>query len=74
MSVAELGEQYGDPGLGKALLWAYEHTPCSSCRRDIVVQLDRIGLLVDDLLHECQFDSDEDTRELALRNLSRKDR
>ncbi|HLF29655.1 MAG TPA: hypothetical protein VI566_01355, partial [Xanthomonadales bacterium] len=68
MGVIDLVEKQGDRDLHQALLWAYENTPCSTCRHRAVVQLDKLGLLTDSLVRECCFDADEDTRELAQKH------
>lgn len=68
MGVIDLAEEHVDRDLHHALLWAYENTPCSICRHRAVVQLDKLGLLPDNLVRECLYDADEDTRELARKH------
>ncbi|MCC6907362.1 MAG: hypothetical protein IT430_05415 [Phycisphaerales bacterium] len=50
---------------GESLLWAYEHTPCSMCRRDIVDALIRMRAAPEWLLQECLCDCADDTRVLV---------
>jgi hypothetical protein len=49
------------------LEWAYEHTPCSFCRRDVVDRLAKPGLLSSAIAEECLLDVNEETREIARR-------
>lgn len=65
MDVIRIFENHNDLALNDCMLWVYENTPCSTCRKWSVELLDKHGLLPDKLLHECQFDCDEDTRKLA---------
>jgi hypothetical protein len=58
-------KHYDDPTLAKPLIWVYENTPCSLCRHDSVVKLDKLNQLKDSIIYECLFDVDEETRAFA---------
>jgi hypothetical protein len=45
------------------LLFGYEQTPCALCRGRIVKHLVKQGQASEDMLEECRYDSNEDTRE-----------
>ena len=68
--VADIAKEHHDPALGKVLRWGYENTPCGNCRWRCLVQLDAIGQLKGTLLRECQYDSDEEIRQLAEKRLA----
>ncbi|GAB3254337.1 hypothetical protein [Chitinimonas naiadis] len=53
------------PELTGAMLWAYEHTPCSLCRNDVVSGLLDIAQLPSHLIEECMHDALDETRERA---------
>lgn len=46
------------------LEFIYENSLCSCCRYDAVKALNWCGWLTDDILRECEFDSNEDVRKL----------
>ena len=47
------------------LLWVYENSLCSCCRRDAVEELMERGSFSEKYRQECQFDSDQDIRDLV---------
>lgn len=47
------------------MAFAYEHTPCSTCRERAVARLLTFGRAPPAMIEECRFDSNEDIRELA---------
>lgn len=65
MSVRKLVENNPNARCEEAVTLVYEHTPCSACRYSMVkLQSERVGLS-DNLLEECRYDVEVDTRELA---------
>ena len=68
--VIDLCKKYHHPGLGDALMWSYEKTPCSACRLRIVEQLDSLGQLGGEILYESQFDGNGDIVEFARKKMS----
>jgi hypothetical protein len=62
LSIIELAEKYEDRRLEKAVLWAYENTPCSFCRLKAVQWLDRFQMLPEALRFECKYDAEDDIR------------
>ena len=51
------------------LFYIYEKNYCSLCRYDSVLEMDKRGILTKDILNECLYDSYDETRELAAKNL-----
>lgn len=49
------------------LLMLYERQPCSLCRLKVVRRLAALRAIPDWMLHECQYDADEDTRAIVQR-------
>lgn len=47
------------------LLMLYERQPCSLCRTKVVKLLADMKAIPDWMLHECQYDADEDTRDVV---------
>ena len=64
LSLIQLSEEHGDPALAKALLWAYENTPCTICRESVLAQIVRFQQ-PDDILFECLHDSSDGVRAVA---------
>ncbi len=61
----QLQEQHPDPESEPAmLLAAYEHGTCSFCRRYTIERLLTLNLLTPQLREECQYDANEDIRDL----------
>ncbi|MBS0290435.1 MAG: hypothetical protein JSS07_10445 [Proteobacteria bacterium] len=68
-SLIKICKKHMEPGLINCLLWLYEHSPCSRCRKEAVLLLIKHELLPEDLLQECQFDCDEQIRDIAKRHI-----
>lgn len=60
-----------DEALKHLLPGIYETIPCACCRRRVVAQLNEYGMLTRDILAECLYDSDDDTRQFAFRRIKR---
>ncbi|MCL2671500.1 MAG: hypothetical protein FWF10_05645 [Clostridiales bacterium] len=56
------------------LLRAYQKGDCSFCRCGIVQAMQHCGVLTDDMLEECLYDSYDDTRKFARRVKRRRER
>jgi len=61
----ELAERHAASEFADMLKWAYEKTPCSNCRYQTVVLLDKLKALNAALVNECLHDAAEETREFA---------
>jgi hypothetical protein len=48
------------------LQWDYEHNPCSECRCSTVGLLMDLKGMTSDMLEECQYDSNEEIRQLVI--------
>ncbi|MBR4077203.1 MAG: hypothetical protein IKK17_01210, partial [Oscillospiraceae bacterium] len=51
----------------------YTYTPCSYCRESALEYLSKHKMLTNEILEECLFDSNEDIRNMAKRQLKRGD-
>ena len=51
--------------LKQAMLWAYENTPCSYCRSEVVRKLHEENILPESIKSEGKYDCCEDTRILC---------
>ncbi|MEN6385206.1 MAG: HEAT repeat domain-containing protein [Phycisphaerales bacterium] len=69
-SISDIADMNKTKELKDLLLWAYENTPCTNCREDIVVRLDAIGMLSSEILEECRFDSLERIRNFTNKKLN----
>ncbi len=47
----------------------YENNPCSYCRESALVYMSRHRMLMNDMLEECLFDSNDDIRRMAAKRL-----
>ncbi len=47
----------------------YEYNPCSFCRESALVYMSKHRMLTKNLLEECQFDSNDDIRQIAAKRL-----
>ncbi|MBR5949752.1 MAG: hypothetical protein IKZ82_14070 [Clostridia bacterium] len=54
------------------LLWFYDNNRCSCCRENIVRELGRRRLLMDELLRECLYDANDDIRKYAEKKLEKR--
>ena len=70
MDVIKLAETYPEVAFREPLLWFYERTPCSICRYNIVVELDKRQLVPKEIWEECFDDCDVGLRELAEKHLA----
>lgn len=50
----------------------YQRGECGFCRHGIVEAMQRCGVLTDDILEECQYDSNEDVRKYAKQVINRR--
>jgi hypothetical protein len=66
-SAMELAEKFPGQELTETVVWVYENTPCAFCRYTAVKWLDQLGLLTAAQRYECQFDANEDIREMVER-------
>lgn len=66
-----LAREIAGPELADCLHWAYEHTPCSSCRQSVVDKLIKWNAAPPELLEECLWDCEYEIRELARNALGR---
>ena len=57
--------RYEDPRTYGHLVWVYENTYCSCCRRSAVEILAKHGMLQKRIREQCLFDCDLRTREIA---------
>lgn len=57
--------RYDDPRTYGHLVWVYENTYCSCCRRKAVEILAEHGMLQKRIREQCRFDCDPRTREIA---------
>jgi len=55
----EICEKNSNPEAKDCLLWIYEHTPCSDCRRRAVRKLIEIKKISQTLQKECIYDCNE---------------
>lgn len=60
------------PAPRAALQFIFENTYCSECRYDALRQMGRRRMLTQEILEECQFDSNDDIRAYARRCLNRR--
>jgi len=64
MDIIKLAETY-PVAFREPLLWFYERTPCSICRRSVVEELHKRQLVPKEIWEECLDDCDDGLRELA---------
>ncbi len=62
-AIASLSSHVPHSSWCRLCLWAYEWSPCSHCRSEVVERLDEMGSVPDELRLEWCFDVDESTRE-----------
>jgi hypothetical protein len=53
------------PEAENALLWLYEHDPCSTCRTNIASHLAALHRMPDWMREEIRYDVESETRALA---------
>ena len=49
----------------------YEYNPCSFCRESALVYISKHRMLTEEMLKECQFDSNDDIRKMAAKRLKK---
>lgn len=64
-SISKIAESNPEIKLGDILNWAYQHTPCTICRRYLVVELLARQIYTKAMAEQDLYDADEDTRQLA---------
>ena len=69
MEIKHIYRRHRSRGAGPILLAAYRKGPCALCRYGIVRAMRHCGVLTDDILGECLYDSYPDTRAFAGRVL-----
>tara|TARA_R110002073_G_scaffold292129_1_gene457384 strand:- start:2172 stop:2777 length:606 start_codon:yes stop_codon:yes gene_type:complete len=69
-SIIELVDQNCDSELSVLFNWVYEETPCTQCRYDAIIHLERLQQLNKRLINECKFDASEEIRDFVS-NLNR---
>lgn len=70
--ILQLAEKQQSIKLTDALKWVYENTPCTHCRFKAIQQLEKWRKLSEEMLYECQFDAEEDTRNYTTRTWTEK--
>ncbi len=74
MELREIYENHRSARALPVLLRAYREGECAYCRSQIVKAMHRARVLPDEILHECQFDSYDETRAFARRLITRRGR
>lgn len=64
-SINKIAESNPEIKLGDILNWAYQHTPCTICRRYLIVELLERQIYTKAMAEQDLYDADEDTRQLA---------
>ena len=62
-------EGSGIPHQKHLLPLLYEYNPCSFCRESVLVYISKHRMLTEEMLKECQFDSNDDIRKMAAKRL-----
>jgi hypothetical protein len=65
LDLVRVAQEVEDPQLSGCLLWIYERNPCSFCRRGATEDLVDRKMSPRNMLEECLWDCQEETRELA---------
>ncbi|NUQ48928.1 MAG: hypothetical protein HUU27_03290, partial [Phycisphaerae bacterium] len=65
MDLVHVFERNATPEAAPVMLFCYEHTPCSNCRRKAVGVLLKAGVAPAWLVEECRCDVDDGTRKLV---------
>jgi hypothetical protein len=66
LDLLEITAETKDSEFTNSLLWLYEHGPCSMCRENAVQYLVEMKTAPEELLAECLWDCNDDTRKLAM--------
>jgi len=67
MYLREVYSKHRSASCGEILIHAYKNGECSFCRSEIVQAMGKNGVLPDEILVECQYDSYNETRKYANR-------
>ena len=69
-TVVDIATDNASMDVQSLLAWVYETTPCTVCRRRALTQMAMRHTPPADILAECQFDADPETRQLAEKYIS----
>jgi hypothetical protein len=69
ISILAIGKENGSATLSEALKWVYVNTPCALCRSDSLKQMIARDCFPPEILSECLYDADKDTRQAAQERL-----
>jgi hypothetical protein len=73
IDLLNLAEAQSYQELANCILWVYEKTPCSHCRKEAVEILIEWGMASESLLSECLWDVYDETCDLAKEALTKKE-
>jgi hypothetical protein len=65
MDIKSIPVEHKSPEIKDLLLWAYEQSPCSFCRECVVRDLIDLDMMPQELLVECLWDCQDETRDLV---------
>ncbi len=72
MYLREVYSKHRSASCGDILIHVYKNGECSCCRSEIVQAMGKNGVLPDEILVACQYDSYEETRKYASRLMKRR--
>lgn len=72
MDLRDIYSRHRSSTCGEILIHAYRNGDCSFCRSEIVTAMGKNGVLTDNILLECQYDSYDETRKYARRLIKRR--
>ncbi|MDR0917138.1 MAG: hypothetical protein LBN02_08155 [Oscillospiraceae bacterium] len=72
MDICDIYRHHRSKDAFPALLRVYQRGECAFCRHGAVEAMHHCGVLPDEILNECLYDSYDDTRKYAKRRLARK--
>jgi hypothetical protein len=72
LSITSIAEENKTSELKDILIWVYENTPCSNCRKHAAKGLNEIGALSQEMIDECMWDGSEEIREFAKELMKQK--
>jgi len=72
MDLREIFNHHRSHNAFPILFFAYKKGDCSFCRNGIVEAMNHCGVLTDEIINECLYDSYDDTRRLAKKYISRR--
>lgn len=53
----------------EAFMYVYEKSLCSGCRKYAVEEMEKRGMLTENIIFECKFDSNSEIRDIAKKYL-----